>query len=132
MTLATGSFSYTGNAKSNPRDAVRLTIQDTSEDNAKFSDEEIDYFLYNNGDDVVGASIQALKALAARYAEMAAGAVGDMQQQLQSKSENYLKVARSLAAGLSEGEAEPVSLYAGGLDVESAFYRGVTYNSRNS
>lgn len=79
---------------------VRLTIGDTILADAKFTDEEIDYFLSENSSNINMAASDALRAWAASYGQNAASEnLGDYSY-TQRIIENMLK----LAARLRENE----------------------------
>lgn len=99
-----------------PKDQVRLTIGDTDVTNAMLQDEEITYYLTEEGGNVLQASARAAGAIAAKFARLVATSVGDVRVEAQQQFEHY----RDMASDLSDqavrhgGTAVP---YAGGLTV---------------
>jgi len=116
-------WTYTKRPARSARDALRLMIGDTNASDPLLSDEEADYYLGNNGKNVVLAAAEACEALAARFARNAIFSAADMEQSLASKAESYLKLARQLRgrAGMrraiirSSGQGAIVEPWQGGL-----------------
>jgi len=63
------AFTYGGDPSNSKLDAVRLAINDTDSSNASFQDEEINYFLEEENDNVYGAAALACETLSTRYAD---------------------------------------------------------------
>jgi len=61
------AFSYTAGSTAD-RDRVRLEIGDTDEDRILFQDAELDDFLAQEGNSILGASARACETLAVRFA----------------------------------------------------------------
>ena len=61
------AFSYTSGSTAD-RDRVRLEIGDTDSDRALFEDAELDDFLSQEGDSVMGSAARACEVLAVRFA----------------------------------------------------------------
>ena len=61
------AFSYTAGSTAD-RDRVRLEIGDTDEEKVLFQDSELDDFLSQEGDNVMGASARACEVLAVKFA----------------------------------------------------------------
>ena len=61
------AFTYTAGSTAD-RDRVRLEIGDTDSERALFQDAELDDFLSQEGDSVLGASARACETLAVRFA----------------------------------------------------------------
>lgn len=116
------SWTYTNSPETVPRDAVRLAIGDTDDSDQQLSDEEIAYFLSLNENDVILASADAADALSAQYSRMAVEEVGDSEQDLSKKAQNYRLLADRLRArneageNGSEEENVPLVAAAGGID----------------
>lgn len=66
-----GTFTYTYDPTNVPRDAVRLTLQDTDEDDVLLWDEEIAYYLAEYDNNVLKASLAGAKSILAKFARMA-------------------------------------------------------------
>ena len=61
------AFSYTAGSTAD-RDRIRLEIGDTDEDRILFQDAEIDDFLSQEGNSILGAAARACETLAVRFA----------------------------------------------------------------
>ncbi len=126
------SWTYTNNPTGSNRDALRLAVGDTIENDPRLSDEEVEHFLSLYPDSLDLAAAQAAEAIAARYSSMAVSYVGDLDNSPHLKAEYYLKLARQLRSRAKQEEetveeslvASPgVSLEA--LHREPLFKRGV-------
>ena len=126
------SWTYTNNPAGSSRDALRLAVGDTIENDPRLSDEEVEHFLGLYPDSLDLAAAKAAEAIAARYSSMAVSYVGDLDNSPHLKAEYYLKLARQLRSRAKQEEeavedsivASPgVSLEA--LHREPLFKRGV-------
>ena len=61
------AFSYTAGSRAD-RDRVRLEIGDTDEDRILFQDAELDDFLTQEGNSILGSAARACETLATRFA----------------------------------------------------------------
>lgn len=97
---------------SNDKDAVRFRIGDTDRDDKQLQDEEITYLLglFTN---VVQASAEAARAIAAKYAREASRTVGPVSIQANVKFEHYRDLADIISKG-DVGVNTPIP-WAGGL-----------------
>lgn len=91
------------------RDAVRLLVKDTVSTRPLIQDEELDFFLAENGNQVWGAAADACDALAAREAK--SKSVGDLS--LSGMGESYNDLARRYRMRVAS-QAIP---FAGGISV---------------
>lgn len=107
------SFTYGGLPDSTTtngrRDAVRLLVQDTVQSTAHFQDEELDFFLLENGGDVWSAAADACEQLASGGAT--SKSVGDLS--ISDTATSWLDLARRYRLRAGSG-AMP---YAGGIRV---------------
>ena len=126
------SWTYTNNPTGSSRDALRLAVGDTIENDPRLSDEEVGHFLSLYPESLDLAAAKAAEAIAARYSSMAVSYVGDLDNSPHLKAEYYLKLARQLRSRAKQEEeavedsivASPgVSLEA--LHREPLFHRGV-------
>ena len=108
-------------------DKVRLLIGDTDKDDFDLHDEEISYFLTENGDSVKGAAIASAEAIAAKFAKLATTRVGE-------ESINYSDLAKQAWALVDKLKGKinlRAGIRAGGTDIEGiggeapAFTRGL-------
>jgi hypothetical protein len=126
------TWTYTNNPTGSRRDALRLAVGDTIENDPRLSDEEVEHFLGLHPDSLDLAAAQAAEAIAARYSSMAVSYVGDLDNSPHLKAEYYLKLARQLRSRAEqEEEAVEESLVASpgvsleALHREPLFKRGV-------
>jgi len=126
------SWTYTNNPTGSIRDALRLAVGDTIENDPRLSDEEVEHFLGLYPDSLDLAAAKAAEAIAARYSSMAVSYVGDLDNSPHLKAEYYLKLARQLRSrAKQEEEAVEDSIVASpgcsleALHREPLFKRGV-------
>lgn len=126
------SWTYTNNPTGSSRDALRLAVGDTIENDPRLSDEEVEHFLALYPDSLDLAAAKAAEAIAARYSSMAVSYVGDLDNSPHLKAEYYLKLARQLRSrAKQEEEAAEDSIVASpgcsleALHREPLFHRGV-------
>ena len=126
------SWTYTNNPAGSSRDALRLAVGDTIENDPRLSDEEVEHFLGLYPDSLDLAAAKAAEAIAARYSSMAVSYVGDLDNSPHLKAEYYLKLARQLRSrAKQEEEAVEDSIVASpgcsleALHREPLFRRGV-------
>ena len=96
------SWNYTNNPSGSSRDALRLAVGDTTENDPRLSDEEVEHFLGLYPESLDLAAAKAAEAIAARYSSMAVSYVGDLDNSPHLKAEYYLKLARQLRSRASE------------------------------
>lgn len=127
-------WTFTNDPENVPRDALRSAIGDTNKDDQQLTDEHLAYLLGKHSDDIILAAIEACTQLAAKYARDAAEAVGDLQQQLALKSDNYLKIAREYRKQLNYESTEETPRKPGysltAIQRAPLFKRGITYPGR--
>jgi len=126
------TWTYTNNPSGSSRDALRLAVGDTTENDPRLSDEEVEHFLGLYPDSLDLAAAKAAEAIAARYSSMAVSYVGDLDNSPHLKAEYYLKLARQLRSrAKQEEEAVEESIVASAgvspeaLHREPLFHRGV-------
>ena len=126
------TWTYTNNPSGSSRDALRLAVGDTTENDPRLSDEEVEHFLGLYPDSLDLAAAKAAEAIAARYSSMAVSYVGDLDNSPHLKAEYYLKLARQLRSrAKQEEEAVEDSIVASpgcsleALHREPLFKRGV-------
>ncbi len=93
------------------KDKVRLLIGDIDAAQPLLADEAISYFLGQAG--LTRAAAKACRAIAAKFARDATTAVAGFSATLQSRHEQYLKLAETLEAYAAEVVAVPT---AGGIE----------------
>jgi len=123
------TWTYTNNPGGSSRDALRLAVGDTIENDPRLSDEEVEHFLslHPNSPDLAAA--EAAEAIAARYSSMAVSYVGDLDNSPHLKAEYYLKLARQLRSRAElevDGEAEESLVASPGVSPE-ALHRGALF-----
>ena len=80
------------------KDKVRLAIGDTLVNQQLFSDEEVDQFLLDRGDDVYSTASELARSLASRFARQASISAGEIRISRKEQSEQYLALADRLAS----------------------------------
>jgi len=90
------NWTYTNNPSESSRDALRLAVGDTNQEDPRLSDEEVEHFLSLYPCSMNMAAADAAEAIAARYSSMAVSYVGDLDNSPHLKAEYYLKLARQL------------------------------------
>ena len=122
------SWTYTNNPTGSIRDALRLAVGDTIENDPRLSDEEVEHFLGLYPDSLDLAAAQAAEAIAARYSSMAVSYVGDLDNSPHLKAEYYLRLARQLRsrAKLAEEAVEDSIVASPGVSPE-ALHRGALF-----
>jgi len=126
------TWTYTNNPTESSRDALRLAVGDTIENDPRLSDEEVEHFLGLYPDSLDLAAAQAAEAIAARYSSMAVSYLGDLDNSPHLKAEYYLRLARQLRsrAKLAEEAVEDSIVASPGVSLEALhreplFKRGV-------
>ena len=89
------AFSYTEGSSAD-RDRVRLEIGDTDSSRALFQDAELDDFLSQEGDNVMGSSARACEVLAVRFARDFSFSADGASFQKNQVTLMYQKLARRL------------------------------------
>lgn len=90
-----GTWTYSGDPRSSPRDAVRFLIRDTDEADQHLSDEEIAYLLQTSGSNVMQAAVLGADRLAATYASKSASGISQKTVGALSISYSYADAASS-------------------------------------
>jgi hypothetical protein len=91
------AFTYTAGSTSE-RDRVRLEIGDTDGTRVLFEDAELDDFLAQEGDDVMGSAARACEVLAVRFARDYTFSADGSSFQKGTLSQTYEKLAKRLRA----------------------------------
>jgi len=122
------SWTYTNNPTGSSRDALRLAVGDTIENDPRLSDEEVEHFLALYPASLDLAAAKAAEAIAARYSSMAVSYVGDLDNSPHLKAEYYLKLARQLRSrAKQEEEAVEESIVASPGVSPEALHRGALF-----
>ena len=100
------AFSYTAGSTAD-RDRVRLEIGDTDEDRILFQDAELDDFLAQEGNSILGSAARACETLATRFARdftfTADGASfqkGNITQMYMNQAKRLRRQARATTTGM--------------------------------
>lgn len=125
------AWSYSGNPGANNRDSVRFLLGDTDDTDEQLQDEEVDWLLSTNNDDVYEAAIDGAMSLVAKYSRMVNRTVGDLSVEAQEYVTHYnvlierLKTMRSRkkpAAGIFIGNDSQQRLFEiGDMDFSSDY-----------
>jgi hypothetical protein len=118
------TWTYTNNPGESRKDALRLAVGDTIEEDPRLSDEEVEHFLSLYPGSLDLAAAEAAEAIAARYSSMAVSYVGDLDNSPHLKAEYYLKLARQLRSRVVEAEE---SLAASPGCSSQALHRGALF-----
>ena len=122
------TWTYTNNPTGSSRDALRLAVGDTTENDPRLSDEEVEHFLGLYPDSLDLAAAKAAEAIAARYSSMAVSYVGALDNSPHLKAEYYLKLARQLRSrAKQEEEAVEDSIVASPGVSPEALHRGALF-----
>jgi len=105
------SWTYSGDPQDSDLDYVRYLVQDTNEDDQLIQDEEIEASLVKNGSDVIDASVEVARTIAAKFARLADIETGDYSEDLSQKAQNYRQLAKDLERDNRNNAAGP---FAGG------------------
>lgn len=105
------SWTYTNDPANVQRDELRLLIGDIDDSDPQLTDEELDYYLAEEGN-VAGAAVAAVRGLIALYSRQADKAVGDLRLSYSQRSKGYQTLLKELQARRSARIAGP---FAGGI-----------------
>ena len=75
---------------------VRLLLGDTDTTDQLIQDEEINFYLSENSDDVYGAAVDAAESLAAKFARDVNRQVGDLAIEAETKMVHFVALAERL------------------------------------
>lgn len=105
------TWTYGGDPANSDRDAVRLLVGDTDTNDQQLTDEEVTYFLTEEGE-VKRAAVRSARAIGARYARLVDKAVGDLRQSYSHRQRHYEDLATRLDR---EASVSTALVYAGGI-----------------
>lgn len=109
------SFTYSGDPLSSLRDEVRFLIGDTNENDAQFSDREIEYLLADESNVYLAAANGAF-SLAAKYARMVDKSVGDLSISYSQRQKHFADLAAQLQRlSVTAQDGTVARPYAGGI-----------------
>src|SRR4051812_43738973 len=96
-------WSYSGDPNSSTKDAVRFYVQDIIREDPQVNDEEVEFLLTDEGDDVLRAAARTAEVIAAKYARQVDKSVGGLSLSAGRRQEKYERLATSLwrRAGVS-------------------------------
>ena len=113
------TWTYTNSPATIERDEVRLLVGDTDSNDPQLTDEEVAYFISEEGS-VGGAALAAVRALIAKFARLVNKSVGDLSLGYGQRLANYevletrllrranLRLTGPVATGLSVAAKEAV------------------------
>ena len=90
------TWSYNGDPANSDLDAVRREIGDTDTNNQLLSNEEVNFALDQEGDNVSAASARCCEWLMREYAKQADKTLGQLSIMLSQKSKRYEELAKKL------------------------------------
>lgn len=119
--------SYSGDPSVSSRDAVRFLIRDTNTADAWVQDEEIDWLLTENGNNVYTSAIRAAEAIAGSYITTS-GSSGDVKSKTVGSlsisrtansdiAKEYRTIISDLKRRMALGFGGAIQPYAGGISV---------------
>ncbi len=108
------TFTYASTNLTTDLAKVRRLIGDTSSASAEFTDEEVTFFIGEEGT-IYGAASIACESLAAKYAKKVDKSAGDLRISLSHKYEHFKGLAEKFRLDAKTKGAP--SLYAGGISV---------------
>jgi len=94
LLVGVNHWTYSGNPKTSPKDAVRFLIGDTNSDDGLVSDEEITFSLDMRGSPY-GAAAEVCRSLAAKYARDADSSSRDMRESYSQRSSAYRSLVKA-------------------------------------
>lgn len=110
---------YSGDPAASARDEVYFLVGDTDTANQQLTDNEVNYLLVENSDNVLLAAADAAQALEAKYANKVDKSVGDLKLSLSHLRDHFAKLKKQLRdRALGVGDAAgivPPHPYAGGI-----------------
>lgn len=128
-------FTYSNSPSSEPRDAVRLLIGDTDENDPLLTDDEVAFYLTEASDNQYKAASEACKGIAAKLGRRPDYMVGRTLVSNQKRAQDFLKLAEELRRKYLISSATP---FAGGIKEsdkeaqESDSDRALPYFTRKS
>lgn len=140
------SFSYTGDPTNNPIDALRIMLGDLDDVNPIYQDEEIEYFLSLNQDNIQAAFYQLALSILPKFARFARERAGQIEVYGGDYFNNYLAWIKMITKPNSPAfQMIDGGMYYGGIDrdqtlayifdpniVNQPFYRGQFYRTPNA
>lgn len=108
-------WSYSGDPGSSDKDAVRFHVQDVISIDPQVNDEEIEFLLTEENNDVLRAAARTAEVIAAKYARQVDKSLGGYSLSAGRRQEKYERLAAKLwarAGAVGVGLATP---FAGGI-----------------
>lgn len=113
-----GTFTYTFDPTNILLDAVRLTLQDTDEDEVLLYDQEIAYFLAKSDNNILRASLEGARSIMAKFARMATREQsGKYTVYFTGKITDYKSIIDSLQDQI--GSESGFGIHYGGIDIDT-------------
>lgn len=139
------SYSYTGDPTNNPIDALRILLGDLDEVNPIYQDEEIEYFLTANNDNIQATFYQLAVSLLPKFARFARERAGQIEVYGGDYFNHYLAWIKLISKPTSASfQLVDGGMYFGGIDKEQTqkffldpsivsqpFYRGQFFRMPN-
>lgn len=111
-----GTWTFANDPTNTPRDAIRTLLGDTDEDDpAPLTDEEIAFFLEENGDNIYRTAAACAAKLAAYYARQVDYSSSKLSVKASQRSALYAETEHRLLRQAEEGSRGFVSVVAPGL-----------------
>jgi hypothetical protein len=113
------SWTYSGDPSDSDRDAVRFLTGLTDSDDQRINDEELDWLLGQNDDDVFLTAAAAARAVGATYADQVDKTVGDLSLKYSQRADKFKELAAALDKQATSQVGHPtlssLLAYAGGI-----------------
>lgn len=111
------TWTYTAQPQNVKIDAVRLTIGDTDTNDQQLQDEEIQYFIDTNNQDILIASIAAARALQGRYSRQADEVTGEVEVKFSQRAKAYKELVLQLEEKFNSHINNNPVPFAGGISI---------------
>lgn len=139
------AFSYTGDPTNNPIDALRIMLGDLDDVNPIYQDEEIEYFLSLNNDNIQAAFYQLALSILPKFTRFARERAGQIEVYGGDYFNNYLAWIKMITKPNSPAfQLVDGGMFYGGIDraeaqknfldpsiVDQPFYRGQFFRIPN-
>lgn len=106
------TWTYSGNPNKSKKDAIRHKLSLTDENHQLKTDEEIEYELSQENDNINQAAANIARSLAAHYAKKARRESGPIEQDYRDMTERYMKIAKDLEGQDSDSSSADAQLVA--------------------
>jgi hypothetical protein len=114
-------WTYSGDPSDSDRDAVRFLTGLTDTTDQRINDEEIDWLLTQNNNNVYLAAAATAASVSATYTDQVDKTVGDLSLKYSQRADKYAALSKALAKEAASQSGHPtlssLLVYAGGTSV---------------